>query len=211
MRVFVGLELSDDARRGLSAVAALVRRLDPAWGAEKWVAPENLHVTLAFAGGLDEASTRGLVASLGPALARLEPEDVVLRGLVAVPSPRRAVMLWAVPGCDTPGVSAVAAEVMRLVAEAGGVNDERPFRAHLTLVRARRPRRVARAILDEAWGVAADPASASGSASASHDPELVGKPAERIVSGGAVTVFSSTLTPRGPIYEVLARIPVGGA
>ena len=193
MRVFVAFELTDDVRDDIASVAAAVRSLDPAWAGEKWVAPDNLHLTLAFAGDLDHASAGRLAELLEPALSRAEPEDLRLASLVAVPSPRRTGMLWAVPGRDTPGIAIVAGLVAGCVASVGGDNDERPFRAHLTLVRARRSRRIAPGTLERAWRPQA------------------GKLPERIVSGGSVTVFSSTLTPMGPVYDALARIPVGGA
>ena len=193
MRVFVAFELDGDVRDDLGAVAAAVRGLAPEWAREKWVAPVNLHLTLAFAGAVDAVGADRLADLLVPALARLEPEDVVLASLVAVPAPKRAGMLWAVPGRDTPGVARVALAVARSVTEVGGENDARRFRAHLTLVRARRPRRIPREILGRAWS------------------ESLGKGAERIVSGAVVTVFSSTLTPTGPVYKALARIPVGDA
>ena len=195
VRVFVALEVADDIAADISSAAARVRALDPAWATEKWVAPENLHVTLAFAGDLDAAGAGRLVTALGPALGPLEGQDLALTALTAVPSPRRAAMLWAVPGRDTPRIAAVARLVAECVVAAGGENDERPFRAHLTLVRARRPRRIGRGVLESAWVPDGAP----------------GKAAERIVSGATVTVFSSTLTPTGPVYEALARIPVGDA
>ena len=187
VRVFVALEVADDIAADISSAAARVRALDPAWATEKWVAPENLHVTLAFAGDLDAAGAGRLVTALGPALGPLEGQDLALTAL--------ASMLWAVPGRDTPRIAAVARLVAECVVAAGGENDERPFRAHLTLVRARRPRRIGRGVLESAWVPDGAP----------------GKAAERIVSGATVTVFSSTLTPRGPVYEALARIPVGCA
>jgi len=193
MRVFVALELASDVRDDMASVAATVRGLDPAWASEKWVAPDNLHVTLAFAGDLDHAAADRLAELLEPTLSGAEPEDLRLASLVAVPSSRRAGMLWAAPGRDTPGITIVAGLVAECVSAVGGDNDERPFRAHLTLVRARRPRRIAPGTLERAWRPQA------------------GKLPERIVSGGSVTVFSSTLTPMGPVYDALARIPVGSA
>ena len=195
MRVFVALDPADDVREQVASSAARVRKLDPTWAGEKWVAPENLHVTVAFAGELGDPEARRLAELLEPALAGLKPEDLVLASLAAVPSPRRAAMLWAVPGHDTPGLARLASAVRGCVEEVGGENDGRPFRAHLTLVRARRPHRISRPVLEQAWTTAPG-----------H-----GKPPERIVSGATVTVYSSTLTPRGPVYDALARIPVGSA
>ena len=62
-----------------------VRRPAPAWAGEKWVAPENLHLTLQFPGELDDDAAGRLDRICCPALSRLRPDEVEFTALAAVP------------------------------------------------------------------------------------------------------------------------------
>lgn len=188
MRTFVGIELDDDMRGFLARVREAVCTADLAWCGDKWTAEENLHVTVKFLGELTESGVTGLARSLRLGLAALEPFDLRLSEPAhAVPNVRRATMLWATLA-DIDGSAALLASIVGDAAALQGVApDARDFRPHITLVRARRPR----------------PFRPSERLHLS-SMEPVG-----LVSVGAVSLFRSTLTKHGPVYEVLDRITLG--
>ncbi len=197
MRAFVAFELPETVHRRLLAAGVEIRRLAPAWAEEKWVAPEALHVTLKFLGDVPPDRLDGVASSLRARAAGISPAPFVLDGLRAAPGRRRASMLWAVPSVE-PASAARVADVVDEVATAFGVpSSDRAFRTHVTVVRARRPRRIAADVLQQAEAMLV--------------PQEAGKDAVGIVSGSAVTVFTSTLTRSGPVYEVWDRVELGRA
>ncbi len=142
----------------------------------RWIPPERRHVTLAFLGPLpasDLAAVRAVltgavaacpppVAEVGPATERLGP------GVLCLP---------------VAGLDALAANVGEALRSAGFNLEERRFKGHLTVARARGRRRV--------------PASATG------------LPAAGRWRVREVTVAVSLPEPSGHRYEVVARLGVG--
>lgn len=125
MRLFVALPLPEDARARLAALQSGVP------GA-RWVAPENLHVTLRFIGETDLHGAEDLDAGLagirapafGLTLARVGYFD---RG-------RYAHTLWA--GVERPEPVAFLRDKIESVAVRAGFEPERrKFSAHVTLAR----------------------------------------------------------------------------
>jgi 2'-5' RNA ligase len=143
-RLFVALDLPDAIREG---VVAWGRRelVDPAL---RVVAPESLHITLAFLGYLPEKK----IERLGELVVGLESPapELRLRDPVAKPSDRRP-RLFALPA-DSPGAVELQAELEeKLVAAHLYVPEKRAFWPHVTVARIRpegkgskRPRAVRR-------------------------------------------------------------------
>lgn len=192
MRTFVAVPLPDAVREALTRAGGAVRKGSPAWAGERWVAPHNLHITLAFLGDVPESEHAGLDGPLSRACAVIEPFSLVLDRVIAVPGPRRASMLWSVPARPSETCTALAGSVRDAVLPfSGQKNDTRPFTAHVTLVRARRPRPCPTTALSEAERI------------------LAGDATSTLVSVRDVILCSSTLTPRGPIYETISRTRLG--
>jgi 2'-5' RNA ligase len=206
VRSFVALELPDPVRAGLGDLCVAIRARSSEWAGEKWVVPENLHITLKFMGELPAADLDTLSDGLSGALAGFGAAPLFLNTAAAHPSTRRAAMLWAVPGYDTTEVRLLAEAVDAQTALVGVPSEQRRFRAHVTLVRARRPRPVSRALLDEAWAEVFG--AVPGSEADLDERSEAGKAPERFVSGSALRVLTSTLTRTGPVYETWARIPL---
>lgn len=192
-RTFTGIMLPPEAVALLHEACDEFRTAAPSWGREKWVAPVNLHVTLRFIGPLPDEDIASAVDALARAGGRTEPFSLSLAGLRAVPQRRRASMIWAVLEDADDACAGLSAEVTDALAPFGVQPEQRPFSAHVTLARARKTRsapaeaiRVAEAALERA-----DTAS-------------------RVVSVRGFTLFSSTLTPTGPVYEELAFLPLRG-
>lgn len=186
-RLFVALDLPDELRAGIVA-----------WGREaladpalRPVAPESLHVTLAFLGYRPEKEIERIAAVVreraGPA------PWVELRDPVRRP-PRGRARLYALPALS-PGAEALQAGVEEGLAEAGFYEPEkRPFWPHVTVARVRPEARGSRrpAVVSEAPGPI---------------PEELAEPRIAV----RMALYRSVLKPTGALYEPLAQVELPGA
>jgi 2'-5' RNA ligase len=116
----------------------------------RWSRPEQWHLTVKFFGAAPDADA--LAASVADAVHAREPFTLSLGGGGAFPNQRRASVLWLGVQRGSDALAIVAAPFS---------DDDRPFRAHVTLARTSRSRdvRAAVAALDacgesEPWTVA---------------------------------------------------------
>jgi len=187
-RFFLALTLPRPAVAALERADTAFLASAPTWAGEKWVRADLLHVTLEFLGPVDESEVEDLVARLRGAATGLGAFDVALDDVVAVPSRRHATMLWATVLDVEGAISGLRDRLLNAIP--APECPQRPYRPHVTLVRARRPRPAPPIALEAAARSMAD----------------VGKKADGIVSVHSVTLFSSTLTASGPEYREIAVI-----
>ncbi len=167
------------------------RRLVQAWPQSdrlvKWVAPENLHLTLKFLGGVEEGKAAQVLAAL-EGLARMGAFYVRYVGLGAFPKPRGARVLWIGVAEGADRLTALAAWVEDHLRPLGFPPEDRPFSPHLTIGRLRTP---------------------------AYHPELerIIQQEARVEIGSqyvqSVEVMESVLRPQGPIYSVRASYRLG--
>jgi 2'-5' RNA ligase len=131
-RLFVAIPIGEDLRRNL-AEALEAARAAPGLEDLRWTDPDDWHLTLAFLGDTDPAEVPRLARSLAAVADAHPPMAVPAGGLGAFPGPRRARVAW-YGVADPDGRLARLAEAVR---EAVGAETGSPFRAHLTLARAR--------------------------------------------------------------------------
>ena len=186
VRLFVALDLPGELRAGVAA-----------WGGEaladpalRPVAPQALHITLAFLGSRPEEEIEPIAAMVrenaGPA------PWVELRDPVARP-PRGRARLYALPALS-PGAEALQAGIGQGLAEAGFYEPEkRPFWPHVTVARVR----------PEARG--------------SRRPAVVSEPPGKLAEGLSearicrrMTLYRSELQPTGARYVPLAQVQLPG-
>lgn len=191
-RAFLAIALPVSLRATFVACREAFLAQDPAWADEKWVAEENLHVTLRFLGIASDPACEVVTDRVRMALSEVESYRLRLDTVRAIPRPRSASLLWVGPSVG----GEETAEVSALITEAVSFLDFEPdghrFKAHITLCRARHPRRVISEALDEV-------------------EHTLHRANERAITMSVreVTLFASTLTPRGPRYEQIAVIPLG--
>jgi RNA 2',3'-cyclic 3'-phosphodiesterase len=181
IRAFVAIELPGHVTAALLRAGEAIRRAAPDWRGEKWVAEDNLHVTLKFLGTIDEATVSALRSSLTSSLAAQRPFEMRLGGVQGASSRGRHAMLWATFS-DPDGQCTSLAETVVAAASTHGIETERrPFIPHVTLVRARKARRLSVEALTLANALLAEQ--------------------DISMSVLSATLFASTLTPSGPVYE----------
>ena len=186
VRLFVALDLPDELREGIVA-----------WGSEaladpalRPVAPESLHVTLAFLGNRPEREIEDIAAVMaandGPA-PWAEMLDPVAR------PPRGRARLFALPVLS-PGAEALQEGLSKGLEVAGFYRPEkRPFWPHVTVARVRSETRGSRR-----------PAAVS---------EPPGKLPERLSEARVcrrMTLYRSELKPTGAHYAPLAHVELPG-
>jgi RNA 2',3'-cyclic 3'-phosphodiesterase len=178
-RSFLALALPREARVGAEALLHELRERLGA-GAVKWVAPENLHVTLRFLGDLDPQGlerAREATRLMDGAFAAIASG---WQAIGAFPSPRRAQVIWVGLADGEKRLQGLAQGVNERLLRAGLGAPDKPFVAHVTLGRVRRERRVD-------WIAASDRLTIPAAA----------------FSIRTIVLFKSRLTPAGPEYTPL--------
>jgi RNA 2',3'-cyclic 3'-phosphodiesterase len=185
-RLFVALDLPEELRDGI-AVWGREALTDPAL---RPVAPESLHITLAFLGQREETEIEEIAAvvaeSAGPApwVELLDPEQRPSRG---------RARLFALPALS-PGVEALQGGLQQGLVEGGFYKPEtRPFWPHVTVARVR----------PEGRG--------------SRRPAVVSEPPGKLPEGLSearicrrMTLYRSELKPTGARYVPLAQVQLPG-
>ena len=186
IRCFVALLLPDELREAVWDHFTREGRRIPG---VRWVAAENLHLTLQFLGEVDPGRLPGVRKALDAAVIGHEAFRLGLRGAGAFPSPERPRVIWVGAGGGGAAAVSLAASVAAALASLGFTPDGRPFVPHLTVGRVGDPprdrgplRRLLEAVRDRDWGGHLIPAA---------------------------HLMRSELFPAGPIYSILheARLP----
>ena len=126
-RLFVGIDLPHEIRARLHALQGGIQ------GA-RWVAPENLHLTLRFIGEVDNAQAYEIYHALDRVEAT--PFELRLGDAGAFGSASRARTLWA-GVASSPSLAVLKSRVDSALAGIGLGPDERRFSPHITLARLR--------------------------------------------------------------------------
>lgn len=184
-RAFVAVEVG-----ALAGVVALLEGARGTGADLKVVEPTNVHVTLKFVGDLDVARVGDVTSAIRAAARDVPPFECALEGVGSF-GPREAPrVLWVgLRGAEPLGE--IAARLDEDFAKLGVAEREgRAFKPHVTLARSRSERGGREAA---AWVRANSSASAG------------------LVRVADVRLMRSDLSPAGPRYSVVERVPLGGA
>ena len=103
------------------------------------VAADQLHVTMRFLGDVSPAQIDELRICMDLAVEGESPFTAELAGLGAFPDSRRPSVVWA-GLMDGGKLNHVSSKLETVLEQAGFAPPDKPFHAHLTLARIRRPR-----------------------------------------------------------------------
>lgn len=138
VRLFVALDVPAPVRRALADAVAPLRARHHAL---RWIPSADWHLTLAFLGPTPvERRLRAQIALHAVAMAA-DPFPLLLDGRLGRFGDR---VLWAGVASTGDGLTDLATAVREALGSAGVAADDRPFRAHLTIARARRDHKVPR-------------------------------------------------------------------
>lgn len=179
VRLFVAVFPPAEARPGFADAQRAADRASP--GAFRWVALDQVHLTMAFLGERPFDQIGALRAALAEASS--PAIDLTTGGMVLFPSALRPRVVGVAVDEPTGALAALQAQV----SEAMRVSDEeqaRPFTPHVTIGRLRPGRPVSPALARA-------------------------KPGTVSFTARSVCLVQSTLTPEGSSYAVLAEAPLG--
>jgi 2'-5' RNA ligase len=134
LRLFVAVLLSDALR---NSIARAQDQFKKASGGVKWVAPENLHVTLKFLGGVDEERLDDINTALSASVEGFQTFDLKLAGAGAFPGLSRPQTIWIAAKEGTEHLRRLAESVESRLEAVGFPKEERKFKAHITIGRAK--------------------------------------------------------------------------
>ena len=176
IRIFVGVPLPDAVRERLE-------KLCHGLPGARWVAPENLHVTLRFIGEVDEAEAEDIDAAL--AVIRHPAFPLSLAGADCFGSSKKVRVVWAGVEGSEPLIR-LYAKVESALVRLGLEPEGRKYKPHVTLARLRgTPRRRVGAFLAATGPFRTEPFPV-----------------------GCFTLFRSFLGRQGAHYEALAEYPL---
>ena len=184
MRLFTAIELPEEIRSGLSRFSQSLARF---LNCGRWVAEENLHVTFLFLGSVDACSVAEIAALMKKTAAEFQGWPCEVSGLGCFPNASVARVLWAGMAGGEDYFADLFAKLQESIGKFCAKIESRRFTPHVTLARFEKkpPRELAEAVeknKDRVWGQA------------------------RVEK---VTLFESKLSPQGPQYTVVERVPLG--
>lgn len=186
LRTFIAIEMDGAVKARLKEARDILREHA---GHVKWVDPESAaHLTLYFMGETHADIVDAVVDSIAKACCSFEPFSFKVCGLGAFGG-RRPRVLWCGVLEKAGILEKLHEDVVRSLEGFGFPDNRRSFNPHLTLGRIRRPVS-APGLLDT---LAANSDFDAGQMLADH-----------------LTLFKSTLTPTGALYEPLAELSLGG-
>ena len=185
IRSFIAVKIPSGSEDRLRAAEEQLRAAE---ASVKWVDPDSFHITLRFLGEVEEARLSALWGSVYQSLDGSLSFTMRFLGVGAFPNIKRPRVIWAGVTEGAEEMRELAARVEQACAGHGFEAEERPFRAHLTLGRVRRP--------ESNVKLAAAMAELS-------DAELGEVHVDRVV------LMKSELTRSGAVYHILEERPLG--
>jgi 2'-5' RNA ligase len=134
IRCFIALNLPAEIKGRLAELEA---RLKEARADVSWVKPENIHLTLKFLGGVEEARVPLVKRAVQEGLRREGPLVLTLAGLGVFPNPRSPRVVWVGVGGDTERLQNLQESLEQALGEVGFPREARSFSPHITLGRMR--------------------------------------------------------------------------
>jgi len=182
LRTFVALPLPQTIVRHLSTIQNELRGKGLKIG---WVRPANIHLTIKFIGDIAPEDVAAVTAALESSAHAIPPMELTVQGMGLFPNAKRPRVLWAGLGGATEALKQFAVKVDAALEPLGIKCEKRPFKAHLTLGRIRKP-------IDARWLL-----------------DLVsraGRYAPQQFTADQVIFYKSDLRPTGAVYSALAHI-----
>ncbi len=184
LRLFIALPLPAEVEQRLGQ---LIDEFKPRGSNVKWAKPGNIHLTVKFLGDTDEKLVTKIGEEIDSVASRFSVIPGVIDTLGGFPNLKRPRVIWAGSSLGIESAGKIAKQVDLAMRQLRFDKEKRPFKAHLTLGRVRQGRPV-----DELT------------------PYLSNYKLEPVVMTlDRLTLFKSTLTPSGPIYDRLHESPLG--
>ena len=187
MRTFIAVELPEEIRTILSNIQD---ELKQARADVKWVKPENIHLTLKFLGEIEEDKVLKIQSTLNQIASKNSGFNLCLSSLGSFPKLQYPRVIWIGVENDQP-IQEIAETLEKELLKIGLPAETRPFSSHITLGRVRSGLN-RKALIEKLEFL---------------NKNLCSSRTEfKVLS---LTLFKSTLTPQGPIYEAIFKKSLG--
>ena len=185
LRTFIAIDISDTQRdNAVKLQENLQKGIQFTKSYVRWVKPDVMHLTLQFIGDVSEDKVAEIVQTVETTLAEIHPFPFEMRGLGFFPNEHAPKVLWCGTKEGKAELCALAQRVQDALKTLGFPPEKQPFSPHLTLGR-----------IPALRGV-----EAMMTVVKSHQGVSLGEG-----QINAVTLYQSTLTPDGPVYQPLHR------
>ena len=135
IRLFIALPISEEIRKRCEALEEIGRQKA---SSIRWVAPEQIHLTLFFLGWTDPALQPKIETQIQEAAREATPFSIQVTGLGVFPKPSAPRVFW-VGLSSEPALLALQQSLSTRMAALGFPMETRPYRPHLTLGRIKGP------------------------------------------------------------------------
>ena len=134
LRAFIAIDIPAGIKKVLTLQTANLHA--QAGRSVRWVASENMHLTLKFLGELSPANVELLSQTIQSECSQHPPFEIVVSGLGRFPNLRRPRVIWA--GLQVPlDLGRLQRRIELEAARLGYPPEDKPFSAHLTIGRVR--------------------------------------------------------------------------
>lgn len=185
VRTFIAIQLEPGIQKSL---AELQRRLRNTDLQVKWVAPQNIHLTMKFIGDVPVGKLDEVTHALSGAAAGCAPFDIAVAGIGAFPDKTRPRIIWAGVRNGKGQLIKLAGSIETACVRLGFPKEERGFTAHLTIARVKEM----------------------------HFPQEFFAKAQKFeqqefgsMAAAKISLIKSTLTPKGPMYDTISEVLLG--
>ncbi|MFA6216356.1 MAG: RNA 2',3'-cyclic phosphodiesterase [Candidatus Omnitrophota bacterium] len=182
MRAFIAIEIPQEIKGFLAALQKGLRRSN---ADISWVKPHNIHVTMRFLGEIELLQQNAITKILDTVSKRHSSFKLRLSSLGAFPNAKSPRVIWVGIDLGTEQLQKIAGELETALQGSGFSPEERPFTSHMTIGRTKSS--LNRSLLVKIME--------------NVNQRFEEEKPEMIVS--KITLFKSTLTPGGPVYEAL--------
>lgn len=184
MRCFIAIDINEEVRAALADLQEeLGERVDVKKGDVKWVRPESVHLTLKFLGEVKDARIMEVCNIVEEVCGRHKSFELDIEQ-VGCFGGRSARVVWVGTGAGSDSLKRLAEELEGPMAAAGWPKEGREFTGHLTICRVK---------------------NASAGVKLARASEEYKDFKAGMITADSVSVYQSQLTPKGPIYTVLAN------
>lgn len=179
MRTFIAIALPPEIRDYLTGIQ---KELKQCRADAKWVQPENIHLTLKFLGERDEKKVEKIKEALQETAKDKNCFSIRLFNIGAFPKIDSPRVIWAGIDRGEKEAEEIAYELEEKISRIGIPKEDKPFSSHITIARIKSP--------------------------ANRQNLVQGLKRFSQIEGkefkvDRITLYKSTLTPKGPTYEVL--------
>ncbi len=184
IRCFVAIEIDSEIQKQLGLIQGQLRRqLCGNDAGIKWIEPHNIHLTLKFAGDVDDSQVTEICQAITDATSEFDPFDFDLEGIGCFPKEGSARVVWCGITRGQEDLCALQEAIDTFLGDAGIPMERRGYSAHLTLAR----------IKNTNTGLAVKELVDKFDANMMFSPQSVSE----------VKILHSTLTKDGPIYDTI--------